>query len=171
MKNIIKTILMIACISSLGIRASAQQTDFSGSWQLNKAKGDFGQQDPDKVTARQLIVRQQTDAITIKKVIIGSDGQDKSYAETFSFDGKPTTTVLPDTVNGKQTRLTKVQWSADHKTLHLSASTTVEINGQTAQYTNEQVWMLSGDGKMLTVKDNTVLPDRKETFTAVYDRQ
>lgn len=169
MKNVWKTLIIAACICSLSAKTWAQKTDFSGTWQLNKAKSDFGEHDPDKTTPKQLKVQQQAAAITIEKIIING-GQDNSYSETFTFDGKPAKKVFT-TATGSQTRQTTVQWSADGRMLDITANTDVEVNGQKGIYTTEQVWALSGDGKALTITNNTVLPDRKIAFKAVYDKQ
>jgi len=169
MKNVFRTMILLACISSMGNAALAQKSDFSGSWQLSKEKSDFGQQDADKASPKQLKIKQQADAITVEKIILNG-GQDNSYTETFTFDGKAARKVFT-TTHGTQTRLTTVQWSADDKTMNISANTDVEVNGQKGIYTTEQAWTLSVDGKTLTINNNTVLPDRKVVFKAVYEKQ
>ena len=165
MKKIVRTIILLTCICSMS-KAWAQQADFSGSWQLNKAKSDFGQSDPDRAAAGKMNIKQQAGAITVEKVIL-SDGQDNSYSETFTFDGQPAKKVFT-TATGSQARQTTVQWSQGK--LLITANTTVVINGQEGIYTTGQAWTLSADGKTLTINNNTVLPDRKVVFTAVYDK-
>lgn len=143
------------------------QRTYSGDWKINFAQSDFTNLKQEDVAPRNLKVIQTNDSIIIKKLFVHSKGKENSYSETFYYEGPPTERIASLTTR----RLTTVKWSSEKDTLIIIAHSYVNDNGIKWEYNAVEKWSLSQNNQVLTVQRTVVIPDRTETYSAVYERR
>lgn len=159
----------------------AAQTDFSGTWLLDKSKSDTQQlgqgrlnragnarrSDVDLSAAEQKLIVSQTDAeITVERMVL-MGAQERGLRQTFRLDGTQTTNQAA----GRQGELkSKAKWKGNV----LVIDGTQKVNSQRGQseMSLKEEWSLSDDGKVLTIKTTrSTARGRARTTTQVYNKQ
>src|ERR1700749_3159166 len=88
------------------LAASAQKTDFSGNWAINKDQSDFGEISPNSAPLT-LKISQKDYWLSIKRHQKYGDSI-LNYTENLTFDGKSTETKI----NADVKRTSTAKWSA-----------------------------------------------------------
>ncbi len=129
--------LFIACNSVL---AFAQKTNFSGTWNLDKTRTDFGEA-PEYVLTKTYKVEQLGSKIYLTTIGLTDDLKERSPGtDTLNFNG---TVSQRHTISGKLLN-TALQWKAND-----SLVITVE---RKPDFTNTETWTLEDGGKTLIVE-------------------
>ncbi|MDP4265747.1 MAG: hypothetical protein Q8941_24730 [Bacteroidota bacterium] len=164
-RSILKTsITFLAAFAFLSFTKVADKANFSGSWSLNEGKSELG--DFARFATRKIKVEQKDDAITISKTGPSFNGDDITNTETITFDGK----TSESTVFGNAKKKSTAKWTDDGKTLSISYSIAFERNGQTFDITGTETWMLTNDGKSLSLQNVSSSPQGERTTKAQYDK-
>ena len=161
--------------------AMAAQSDFSGTWLLDKSKSDTQQllqgrpgkagnarrAAVDLSTAEQKLIVSQTEAeITVERMVL-MGAQERGLRQTFRLDGTQTTNQAA----GRQGELkSKAKWKEDV----LVIDGTQKVNSQRGQseISLKEEWSLSDDGKVLTIKTTrSTARGRARATTQVYNKQ
>lgn len=140
-------------------------TDFSGKWKLNEGKSELGQFA--NFATKVIEVQQNAEAISISKTAPSFDGNDVTTKEQLTFDGKEVESTF--IANSKKKSVAK--WSEDGKTLKITYSFKLELNGESNEIKGVEVWTLSDDGKTLTVKNNSSTPMGDMETKSIYEKQ
>lgn len=162
-----KNILHISLIILLAFATNtlfAQSTNFSGKWQINKTKTDFGQA-PEWVLPKIYAVSNGKSAFIISRVTLDAQLNEHPSTETLTFDGKEALSTL---YNGSK-RTSSLKWSADQQSFTITASSVMNTNpGPKISDT----WSLSDNGKTLVIDRTVVNPDGGTySLKAYYDKQ
>ena len=180
--------LIAGLMTALGLAVVAASAfapaNFTGTWSLDKTKSqglDPRMQNAESVT---WTITQDDKQISIdSKVVAGAPpagapggpggggggmggGRGPAGPRVFSLDGKETTTEVQ---GGSNT--TKTSWSADGKTLELSAVRTGSRDGNEFKFTTVDKLSLSGDGKVLTDVRHNEGPRGAMDSTLVFTKQ
>lgn len=139
--------------------------DFSGKWKLNEGKSELGQFA--NFATKIIEVQQNAEAISISKTAPSFDGNDVTTKEQLTFDGKEVESTF--IANSKKKSVAK--WSEDGKTLKITYSFKLELNGESNEIKGVEVWTLSDDGKTLTVKNNSSTPMGDMETKSIYEKQ
>ena len=181
--------LIAGLMTALGLAVVAASAfapaNFAGTWSLDKAKSqglDPRMQNAESVT---WTITQDDKQISIEsKVVAGpppagapsgpgsgggggmGGGRGPAGPRVFSLDGKEATTEAQGGTN-----TTKTTWSADGKTLELSAVRAGSRDGNEFKFTTVEKLSLSGDGKVLTDVRHNEGPRGAMDSTLVFNKQ
>jgi hypothetical protein len=137
-----RTLAAAAALAFVATAAQAQPKapDFSGTWELNTAKSDFGpmaQMAPTKAT---VVVTQTATSIKLAQSASGPMGE-QTITQEFTLDGKESTTDGP---NGAVIKSTA---KPDGDALVINSK--IQANGQ--EFVQTSRYTLAADGKSLMV--------------------
>jgi hypothetical protein len=91
-KHTIEAICLL--VFFIALKANAQTTYFSGSWQIDKTRTNFGGA-PEFVLPKALRVGQTKVGLTIDRTMINGQQEEKHYIQQVTFDGKSNQTITP----------------------------------------------------------------------------
>jgi len=133
------------------------KANFSGDWKLNAAKSDFGQMPaPSSMTNK--ITHEDPKLKVMTKM--SSERGDFEMEAAYSTDGKETTNSFRD-----NPMKSVAKWDGET----LSIETKASFNGN--DFTMQDKWTLSGDGKTMTMKRRFVSSQGEGEQTMVMEKQ
>ena len=153
-----KRFFIICCTLTMvygSFEAVQAAPNFSGTWQLDVDRSDFGAKNPPAKAQMQQVVltlKQTTSKLSIER----STGE----VATYNLDGSESINSLP---SGGQARTT-LNWSGDT----LVGTTISNIGGNEVKMAD--VRSLSGDGKEMVVKLSIQMPSGERKQTLVYTK-
>jgi hypothetical protein len=152
MKNII--IILLLCNSTF---AFAQKTNYSGTWQIDKSKTQFGDA-PEWVIPKIIKIDQQTNKLVLGRVSLDEKLQEQApITDTLSFDDKPF--QRKDSIT---TVVTTLNWTDNN-------SFTIKRNGHNIA---KESWSLEDDGNSLVIDRKVEQPDGfKYNIKCYYKKQ
>ncbi|MNL59433.1 hypothetical protein D3C87_1831680 [compost metagenome] len=113
-------------------------------------------------------ILQQQPSLIMEKSQTDSAGKIHSVVDTIAFDGK---SKMLQIGNGQQIERTiEQQWSADQQVMTLNSKFRADNNGEPVEFNGTETWMVSAEGKVLTIVNETVLPDRTDKIKLVYNK-
>ncbi|HKS27528.1 MAG TPA: hypothetical protein VJS44_06895 [Pyrinomonadaceae bacterium] len=136
-----------ALVFALSLIGASAKADFSGTWTLDKSKSEGL---PAALKDQVLVVKQEGDKLTIDNQLTTEAG-DQHSTDIYSLDGKPAdfTQKGPGGAEGKGKRTAK--WTADGNGADIKEEVTYETPQGAIAVDIERKWMLSADGKTLTI--------------------
>lgn len=160
--------LMAALISPVLINAQTGKTNFAGSWVMNASKsttpqggGGGGQ----RMGGGDFVANQDANMLTVVRTRTGQDGQATTTTMKYTLDGKESVNTSPRG-DSKST----AKWSADGKSLTISTSRTIDMNGETRTMTSTEVWTLT-DPKTISIVTTRQGQNGEVKTTMVYDKK
>lgn len=141
--------------------------NFSGEWALNEQKSNLGEGNMGRMVAKKLKITQENATITISRTGTSRDGQETTWEEKLSFDGKE----VESTAYGDAKRKSSSKWSDDGKSMTINATTLLERDGNQIEIKAVEIWKLSEDGKTITVDATSTSPRGTTTRSLVYDKK
>ena len=139
----------------------AQQKNFSGTWKIELEKSDLGGLAADVAAPKSIQVVANIKTITVKRIF----GSDEPNTLTLNFSGEQVEKISTD---GNTLAITHIE---KEKSNILIFKTHYEVGGKEWEYDRKETWILSADGKLLTVERITTLPDKVDKVRAVYERE
>jgi len=173
MKSLIKTLAFTCSVAIatglFAFKSIEKPVNFTGTWVLNIEKSELGNAPIPKTGKSSIKILQLQPALIMEKSLTDSNGKVHAAVDTINFDGKPKTLNVG---NGQQLKRTiSQQWSADQQTMTLASKFSADNNGEPVEFTGTEIWKVSEDGKVLTIVNETVLPDRTDKLILVYTKQ
>lgn len=156
---------LITGIVLFSMAASAQQTDFSGTWVFEDQQSISGNLYSD-VSPTQMKVTQKGDEIAIEKTTSAGNG-DVTTNETVTFDGKPFQTT---TSSGRKKRIT-IKWSDDQKMLTETTALFSTLDNGKEDYRITDRWSLENGKLVLLRKDENLIIGEVLEVKLFYDKQ
>jgi hypothetical protein len=157
--------LILALISPVMTNAQAGKVNFAGNWVLNAEKSTQPQGGGGRMGGGNFVATQEANLLTVVRTRTGQDGQPTTMTMKFTLDGKESINTSPRG-DSKST----ATWSADGKTLNISTSRTMDMNGETRVMKSTEAWTLT-DAKTLTVSSTRDTPNGEVKSTMVYDKK
>lgn len=148
------TVLAAFAMTFLAAQSQAA-TNFSGEWKLNLAKSDYG---PIQQYAPEFMIRtikHDDPALQISTHQKGAQGEVTTELK-YTTDGKP--------AENKGSKGT-AKWDGDK----LVVDSVRDFNG--SELKNHDVWILSADGKTMTVNSHLIVPQGEFDLVYVFDKQ
>jgi hypothetical protein len=140
---------LTVCLASalFAIVAAAAKVDFSGTWTLDKSKSEGL---PPVIKDQVMTVTQTGDKINIETKLTTDEGE-QNVSDVYTLDGKPAdfTAKGPGGIEGKGKRTAK--WSADGNKIEVTEAVTYDTPQGALALDITRTWMLSADGKALTI--------------------
>lgn len=157
-------ILTLAFILLCGAKGIAQ-SNFTGSWDINKSKSEFGKA-PAFTMPVTIIMRQSADSLALTFKGTDAEGKPSTQSRTYKLNGQEIVVKHPDTIK------VAMKWAPDHQGF---IRTLVFLNdqGHTVEKIRE-TWSVSADGKHLVIEQVQQLfnsPEEDYPITAVFDKQ
>ena len=134
-----------------------QKTDYSGTWKLNVDKSDFGVLGGP--TSRTDVITQKEPSISDHVTADGAQGK-QEYTVTYSTDGKETANTF-----GEMSAKSTTKWDGNS----LVINTKLKFNDTDVDVVS--TWVLSADGKTLTVSAHISSTMGETDQKLTYDRQ
>ena len=160
--------LMVVFIVPAIANAQAGKTNFAGNWVMNAEKstqpqggGGGGQ----RMGGGNFVASQEANLLTVVRTRTGQDGQSTTMTSKYTLDGKESINTSP-----RGDSKSVATWSADGKTLTITTSRTMDMNGETRTMNSTEVWTLT-DAKTLTVNSTRQGPNGDVKSTYVYDKK
>lgn len=159
-----KRILSIIALTLLVVSpawAQDAKPDFSGTWNVDLAKSDFGPLPPPESIA-QVIVHKEP-ALKVSSTVKNAMGT-ISNERNLTTDGKENAYTLKNPA-GEQVVKSTSTWSGK------KLMTTMKVDTQGVTIDINDAWELSADGKVLTMTREVKTPQGDFAQKAVYNRQ
>jgi hypothetical protein len=141
----------------MGVRSQAAAPNLSGEWKLNSAKSDYGKF-PAPLSMTRKIAHNDPKLI-LSTTQQGAQGEVTSNL-AYTTDGKESV----NKVAGGESKGT-AQWIGEKLTIESSR----EFQGATLK--QQDIWMLSADGKTLTIDSHVSIPNGEFDVKQVFDKQ
>jgi hypothetical protein len=122
--------------------------NFSGDWKMNVAKSEFGPIPPPEILTR--TIKHQDPVLQYWTHQKGAQGAVTTELK-YTTDGKE----CVNQVNGSEAKGT-AKWEGDHLVIESER----EVQG--VHLTARETWMLSADGKTLTIQNHISVPQQGE---------
>jgi hypothetical protein len=153
-----KRLFVILAVLALAALPAFAKPNFSGDWKLNASKSSFGQM-PAPSSMTQKITHEDPKLTTSTKQ--SSDMGDFDMQASYTTDGKECTN---QGFGGNPTK-SVVKWDGD--------ALAIETKGKFGdnEFTMSEKWILSADGKMLTVTRTFKSAMGEGQQTMVFDKQ
>ena len=157
--------LILALISPVMTNAQGGKVNFAGNWVLNAEKSTQPQGGGGRMGGGNFVATQEANLLTVVRTRTGQDGQSTTMTMKYTLDGKESLNTSP-----RGDSKSVATWSADGKTLNISTSRTMDMNGETRVMKSTEVWTLT-DANTLTVLSTRQGPDGEVKSTMVYDKK
>jgi len=150
------SITFLIALSVVGVCAQ-QKTDFSGTWKLNVAKSDFGMLGGP--TSRTDVITHKDPSLSNSVTAEGAQGK-QQYTVSYTTDGKEAANKM-----GDREIKSVLKWAGSN----LVISSKFVYNDM--DVTGESTWVLSPDGKTLTISAHftSAMGDADQKF--VFEKQ
>ena len=150
--------ILFMLLASISISAFAQRTNFSGTWEINKAKTNFAEaRAAEWVVPRVIKVDQQAGQLALTRISTDNQMQDQpAITEVLAFNGTPFQR------NSGGTQVTTVlKWTNDR-------SFTLDRKGAS---TAKESWHLEDDGKALVIDRSVDTGQGSYSLKCYYDKK
>lgn len=141
----------------LTILPAADHPNFTGTWKMDSEHSDFGQIPMPAAFARK--VEHEDPKVHVVTTFTTPNGEAVTDVR-YTTDGKENL----NTVRGSEWTST-MTW--DGASLELVSKR--KLNG--TELSTKERWTLTNNGKVLTVVNNTTMPDKQITFTVVLNKE
>lgn len=141
--------LAVAFVLCTAFGSVRPKVNFSGKWVLDLTKTDFGNL-PHNWVYRQILVTQDSGAITIENLISRPGAKDSTSTEKLNFDGQVSEKAIPNP-KGTEIRSTTAETSVDGASLIVTKIYALNQSGSTGKIKDTETWSLSEDGKELMI--------------------
>ena len=145
---------------------SAPKVNFSGTWTYNETKSVLGGEGGPRGAAIKMIIKQDGNKLSIEKTTRRQSGEENTYTENYTLDGKE----CENPTSGDRTKKSTASWSDDKKSLTITSKMVFERDGQQMEINTTEIFTLSQDKKNLSIDYTSISSrgERKNTF--VYDK-
>jgi hypothetical protein len=155
-----KLFLSVFCMGFLfSISLSAQNPDFSGEWKLNKEKSTVAD---NSLFVSKIIIHQKPDSLLTNRLYENNNGEEYTFDENFSLDGKDTKLTVYDLP-----RTSRATIGQADGTLNINSTTT--FNGS-EDFVAVEKWKLENEGKVLTLAFTNKMSGNEISGTYYYEK-
>lgn len=154
-----KKIIYLLGFFLISLSSMAKGADFSGTWNLNKAKSTLNEQF--SMAPSQLILLQSAEVLDVEKHASWQD-QEFTINDKFTLDGKEC--INKGWQDSKKT--STAVWSADENTLTITSKLPMQDGNE---MTIVEIYQLQDDNLKLDVTANSSYGELKETY--FFDKQ
>ena len=170
MKRVLTLAALAVLLGAPAATVSAQGTDFSGTWNLDRdsselpqgrgagGRGGGGRGGRGSLMAKTLVINQTAASVTVEQQ---SDGQSRSIE--YALDGSETTVQ-----QGNGTLTVSASW--DGTTLVTEGTQSIETGRGNFTLDLTERRTLSSDGRTLTIETTRGTPRGSQTFRLVYQK-
>jgi hypothetical protein len=143
MKNKLHSNLLIALFLLSALTATAQKTDFSGNWVLDRTKSSVVTDQPTMIKLR---IMMKQDSVLTFRIYDRADGQEYPFNENLGLDGKECNIIIYD-----MPRKSKASLSDSDGSLAFETVTTFSTDSGPSDFKSKEIWKLDREKKILTI--------------------
>ena len=154
-RKLVSIVFLVAL--PLALAFAQQKPDFSGTWKMNVEKSEFGALPGP--TSRTDVITHKEPSLTDDVTAEGARGK-QQYTAKYTTDGKEVTNQI-----GPREVKSTIKWEGN--SLVLSSKTS--FNG--AEMNAQSTWVLSADGKTLTISTHYVSAMGETDQKIIYEKQ
>ncbi len=125
---------------------SDSKADFSGKWTMDAAKSEGLPSGMDQI----MTVSHKGDQITLETKVMPPDQPAFSVSANYTLDGKEAA-FTQQTPNGEAKGKRTARWAADGKGIEVKEEVVIETPEGAVTIKIDRKWVLSADGKTLTI--------------------
>ena len=114
------------------ISASAQKSDFSGTWKIDRTKSVLPEYTP---ILTKITVNLKTDSLVTKRFYDVGDGQEYPFDEKLPLNGTNVSITIYD-----MPRKANVTWSDKDNTVNLTSTITYYDSGSPVDFNSKETW-------------------------------
>jgi len=163
MKKLLCVFSVLFAVSLL--LADTGELNFSGEWQLNKEKSNFGESGRGSRMAATKMIISQKENLKTERFSLNRDGEEVTTEETLTLDGKE---CKNETTRGE--RISTANISEDGKNLTINTTMKMERQGNEFEMQIKEVWSLENDGDSLVIDYTTTTSRGERNRTLYYDK-
>ena len=167
------TAVLVLAVTAVTVQAQPQ---FGGTWTLDPSQSQFpahgdrhGSKAPDGAQTQQqppvvkLVVEQNGANFKVTRSM-ARDNRERSYSQSFVADG----TERTEQGHRGGTTITKATLGGDRLVTTSSTTMPARDGGEAKTFSRESTWMLSSDGRTLTIDTVMHTPHGDKTMKTVY---
>ena len=143
MKKASVFISLMVLIIIFTISATAQKSDFSGKWKLDRQKSPVTENTP--ILVKISVTLKADSLLTVRTYDIG-DGQEYPFDENLSLDNKESKITIYDLP-----RKARATWSKLDNTVNLESTITFNGSGGPENFASKETWKIDKDNNILTI--------------------
>ncbi len=159
-QTIFTTILLLIIVSVFN--ASAQKTDLTGEWKINREKSVITE---GQLLLSKITIQLKSDSLITTRVYESGDGQEYPFDEKISLDGKENKLIIYD-----MPRTSTATHSDSDGSLTIASTTTLNGNNGMEDMVAKETWKLDTDGKYLTLVFTNKMSGNETTGTYFYEK-
>lgn len=144
MKTLIK-IFALACCISLNLSMFSQIPSFSGTWNLNETNSKMGESQL-RINSVKITMNQKKNLLVIETTQLKPDGEKIILTEKYTLDGKEKENISRDRV-----KKSTVTLADNEKSFTIQSESIVKRDGKKINFSMEEIFVLSADGRNLTL--------------------
>jgi len=141
--------------------------NFSGEWKFDEDASTLGNAGTGTISSK-LEITQNDNELDIKRTMVSEYSDNTVMDEPMTLDGKEKAFKASF---GNAPRMVSAHLSANGDTIFIYSKVTISFGGRTNEWTANEVWTLSGDGDILSVKQSSGSFQGKRTIIAVYKKE
>ncbi len=162
MKKNTLIIALIAFAAASALPAAGQQTDFNGSWKLDRTKSTLAEYSPILV---RIDVTIKGDSLLTERYYDTGDGQEYPFTENVTLDGKEYNITIYD-----MPRKTKASWSEQDSGVNLESTTTFNGDSGTEDFISKETWKADAANKTLTINFKNNISASETTGVLLFNK-
>jgi hypothetical protein len=159
-------VIILFLSSAPGIFAQTGNLNFSGTWNLNEAKSNFGDSQF-RMAATVMVVIHEGNNLSDDRTQPGFDGGEMKTTEKLTLDGK----VCENIGFMDSKRKSTVSWAEDKKSITIATTIAFNMEGEMREFKTSETWKLGEDGKSLLMETSFTTPDGEMKTTLFYDKK
>ena len=125
------------------ISATAQKSDFSGIWKLDRQKSQVSGNTPFLV---KISVTLKADSLLTVRTYDVGDGQEYPFTENLSVDNKESSITIYE-----MPRKARARWSEPDNTVDLESTITFNGSGGPEDFASKETWKIDKENNTLTI--------------------
>ena len=159
-----KSILTFAIILFIlpAVTVIAQKTDFSGHWKLNKKKSVLTD---NQLFLSGITIQLKSDSLLTTRVYENGNGEEYSFDENLSLDGKECKIVIYD-----MPRTSTATRSVNDGSIMIGSTTTFNGNSGQEDMTSKETWKVDNEGQFLTLEFTNKMSGNESTGKYYYEK-
>jgi hypothetical protein len=163
MKKLVLASSLFVLLTSMAV--IADKPNFTGEWKLNEQKSDLGEFGA-RFAPKKLKINAQAEGMTVDRSSVNQNGEEVTYNEKLTFDGKET----ESTVFNSSKKKSAAKWSDDSQVLTVNSTILFDRNGETTEIKMTEVYKLTDNGQALSVESTSNSSFGTNAMKLVYDK-
>jgi hypothetical protein len=162
MKRIASFIFLTSLFMAVTVSATAQKSDFQGTWKLDRTKSTLPANMP---TLIGITINIKNDSLLTERIYDSMDGQEYPFTENLTLDGQESKITIYD-----MPRKSKAGMADQDATLNLESTTTFNGPDGTADFVSRETWKVDKTTNILSINYVNTISGTEENGVFVFNK-